>query len=269
MSASSPDSMPASPAGPAPQDAGPADAPGWLNRARWLAALAGVLAGLIAFGVGEATYKLIPAKVMAVPTMGTIVYAPTAATQAVADVRNATIAFGALGLCLGGCLGIAGSLARRPPGAMLTAGLLGSILAAALGAGVSLPLLPRFMNARISYSDYELMISMIMHGLPWGLVGAAGGLAFAVGLGERRLIVRALTAGCAGAVLGTIAFDLVGAALFPFGDTGEPIAPNWPARLLARLLVTVATAALVILILPGPAAARAARRPEIAAAPRP
>ena len=256
MSASSPDSLPESPARSAPQDAEPADAPGWLNRARWLAALAGVLAGLIAFGLGEATYKWIPAKIVAIPTMGTIVYAPTAATEAVAAARNGTIAFGILGLCLGGCLGIAGGLARRAPAATVTAGLLGSILGAALGAGVSLPLLPRLMNARIMHSDYEIMISLIMHGLPWGLAGAAAGLAFAVGLGERRLIVPALTAGCAGAVLGAIAFDLIGAALFPFADTGEPIAAAWLARLLARLLVTVGTAALVILILPGQAAPR-------------
>src|SRR5262245_60098695 len=149
MSANKPDSMPESPAVPATQDqdARPADAPDWLGRARYLAALAGVLAGLLAFGFGEATYNLIPGKVVAIPTMGTVVYAPTAATQAMADARNATIAFGGLGFCLGGCLGIARSLARRSPWATLTAGVLGSVLGAALGAGVSFPLLPRLMDA--------------------------------------------------------------------------------------------------------------------------
>src|SRR5262245_38814655 len=127
MSANSRDSGPESPAGPAPhdQDAAPADTPGWLDRTRRLVMLAGVLAGLIAFGVGEATYKLIPGKIVAIPTMGTIVYAPTAATQAVADVRNAALAYGVLGFCLGGCLGIAGGLARRQPAATVTAGLIG------------------------------------------------------------------------------------------------------------------------------------------------
>jgi hypothetical protein len=269
MSANSPENLPKSPAAPAPkaQDARPADAPEWLGRARWLTAVSGLLAGLIAFGFGEATYKLIPGKSVAIPTMGTIVYAPTAATQAVADARNATIAFGALGFCLGGCLGIAGGLARRSPWATLQAGFLGSLLGAALAAGVSFPLLPRLMDARIYHPEYEMISTVLMHGLPWGLAGAAGGLAFAVGLGEWRLIAPAVMAGCTGAVLGALAFDLIGAGLFPFADTGEPIATSWPARLLARLLVPMAAAALVILILPGPAAARAARRPESAAPP--
>jgi hypothetical protein len=229
-----------------------------------LLALGGLLAGLAAFAVGEATHKLILAEKRTFNIMGTPVTTATAATQAAADTRNGALAFGALGMCLGGGLGIAGGLARRSAAATVAAGLLGSIVGAALCGGVSLALLPRFLSARVAYSDHEMIISMVMHGLPWGLAGAAAGLAFAVGLGQWRLFARAPAAGLAGAVLGAIAFDLIGAGLFPFADTGAPIATTWPSRLLARLMVTVVTALVIILLLPGPRPVRSADEGEIA-----
>ena len=54
-----------------------------------------------------------------------------------ADVRNGALAFGVLGLCLGGGLGIAGGLSQASAAAAASAGLLGSILGAAWAAGVS------------------------------------------------------------------------------------------------------------------------------------
>ncbi len=221
-----------------------------LNRARWLVALAGLVAGLAAFGIGEATYKIIPARRIMLNTMGTIAPAVTAEHQTAADVRNAALAFAVLGGCLGGCLGLAGGLARRSGGAAAAAGLLGLLLAAGLAGGVSLGTLKTFGDARVIYSDYDMPLSMAMHGLIWGLSGAAAGLAFGVGMGRRRLLATAPAAGFAGAVLGAIAFDLIGAGLFPMADTGDPVSITWASRLTARLLVALATAAVIILVLP-------------------
>ena len=225
-------------------------ASGRLNRARWLLALAGLVAGLAAFGIGEMLLELIPAKSVGIPTMGQIVTAPTAETANVAVTRNGAVAFGLLGACLGGFLGIAGGLAQRSASALVVAGLVGSILGLALATGASLALIPFFLKTMPVHPEYDLVLPMIMHASIWGLTGAAAGLAFAVGLGEPRLIGRALATGFVGAVLGTIAFELIGAAVFPLASTGEPISTTWPTRLLARLLVTLVTAALVILSLP-------------------
>ena len=93
---------------------------------------------------------------------------------------------------------------------------------------------------------------MAMHGLTWGLAGLAGGLAFAVGLGQPRLLLRVTLAGLAGGMLGAVAFDAVGAYLFPLAETGDPVSATWPSRLVARLWVTAATAACVIMVLPSP-----------------
>ena len=88
-----------------------------------------------------------------------------------------------------------------------------------------------------------MIIGMLMHGVIWGPLGAAAGLAIAIGMGEPRLIGRAMVAGLVGAVVGGVAFDLVGAFAFPLAKTDSPISQTWATRLLARLLVTVGTAA--------------------------
>jgi hypothetical protein len=166
------------------------------------------------------------------------------------------LTFGVLGVCLGGFLGIGRGPARRSASALVVAGLVGSILGLALAAGASFAVLPFFLKTQPVHPEYELILSMIMHGSIWGLTGAAAGLAFAVGLGEGRLLGRAL-----GAVLGTITFELIGAGLFPLASTSQPISTTWPTRLMARLMVTVATASVVILFLPGSRPAKAPRQP--------
>jgi hypothetical protein len=179
----------------------------------------------------------------------------TPATESVAAVRNGALTFGVLGLCLGGALGIAGGLAQRSPIATTRGGLLGAILGLALGAGLSLALLPWSLRLQNRYSDDELivlLISLVMHALIWGLVGASAGLAFAVGCEEPRLWTRAFVAGFFGAIVGTVAFELAGGLFFPLAATHQPISETWPTRLLARLLVTLAVASALVLVLSNP-----------------
>jgi hypothetical protein len=219
--------------------------------ARALAIVGGLLAGLVSFGVGEAVYQLIPAELVKVrdgvngqPVMGT-----TDETLRAAAGKNASVAFGALGLCLGGFLGAAGGLARRSTKATLTGGLLGIVLGAALGAGVSGALVPYLIKAQDAHHDQEIIIALVMHGVIWGLLGAAAGLAFAVALGERRYIARAVVGGLVGALLGAVAFDFIGAALFTSANTHFAISETATTRLLARLLVALATAAMLAVFL--------------------
>jgi hypothetical protein len=234
-----------------------------LIRARWWVALAGLLAGLAAFGAGEAIYELIPAEKSEIITMGKKAMATTPESTRVADTRNAALTFGVLGLCLGGCLGMAGGVARRSTSAVLIAGLLGSVMGMAVGAGVPLAILPYIFKIQPVQQDYELVFSMIVHASTWGLMGAAAGLAFAIGLRQPTLHGRAVLAGFAGAVLGTVAFDLIGAVFFPLASTGDAISKSWASRLMARLMVTLATAALVILVVNGPPSDKASRPAEV------
>lgn len=131
--------------------------------------------------------------------------------------------------------------------AAAAAGLVGAVTSSALAGLLCLVLLPPSLQAQFDYSDYDLIIALVVHGLIWGVVGASSGAAFAIGLGDRRLLGRALTAGFLGAVLGAIVMELCGAAFFASAATVKPISDTWPTRFLARLLVTIGTAAGLIL----------------------
>ncbi len=200
--------------------------------------------------IGEKTHDLIPAEKVKKNVMGNTIMEPNDATNAVAATRNGAVTFGVLGLCLGASLGIAGGLARRSSGGALAGGLLGAILGLASGAGVSWVLLPRFIAVRDEYFDYDLFISMGMHGLIWGLLGAAGGVAFAVGLGRYRLSAWLLFAGFIGAILGALGYDIIGAVYFTRANTDDPISGTWQTRLLASLLATLGPAVILALCLP-------------------
>jgi MFS family permease len=238
-----------------------------LSRARGWLAVAGLLAGIAAFGAGEAVYELIPAKKVQQKIMGQTVVAPTPETSGVASTQNAALTFGLLGVCLGGLVGAAGGLARRSTIAMLGAGVFGSLIGSAMAALLSFAMLPVISHLQPYHPEYELAFSMLSHGLIWGLIGAAAGLAFGVGLGGWRLVLGGLVAGFAGALLGSIVFDLIGAALFPLANTGEPISTTWPSRLVARIAVTVGCAAIVILSLPRDLRAGAAQSSEVSVQP--
>jgi hypothetical protein len=83
-----------------------------LGRVRWLAALGGLVAGLAAFGIGEATSELIPPETVHQNVIGSRTTIITRNTPRVVT-RSGALASGKLGACLGGCLGMAGGLARR------------------------------------------------------------------------------------------------------------------------------------------------------------
>jgi len=212
--------------------------------------LGGLLAGLLAFGLGEPLYKVIPPELVPRDLMGTKIMVPSPETQSVAATKNAALAFGVLGLCLVGSLGIAGGLARRPASSPVRGGLVGAVLGLALGAGTPIGLLPLFLQAQQDYPEHDLILSLAAHALIWGLLGASAGLAFAIGLSQRQLCGQAFMAGLAGAVLGAITFELIGGTFFGLAETAKPISATWPTRLMARLFVTVGTATAVAMILP-------------------
>ena len=76
---------------------------------------------------------------------------------------------------------------------------------------------------------------------------AAAGLVLGAGPGTgSRASAREQALG----LIGAVAFDLIGVIAFVGAKTDDPISRTWVTRLMARLLVTVATAAAVSLVLP-------------------
>lgn len=203
-----------------------------------LALAAGVTAGLVAWLGGEAAHGTFapPAGLYGALEKSAIL----AREQLAAQVKNAALAFGLLGAATGLALGVVGGLARRSTRASAGAGLVGLVAGLAAGAATSLILVP--IGERDPGLAESLFVPLLMHGGIWSAVGAAGGLAFGLGLGGRGMAPRALLGGLSGALLGTIGYELVGALVFPLAGTSHALSATAPTRLLACLFVTIPVA---------------------------
>ena len=202
----------------------------------FLALAAGLLAGVATWLAGETDLlQVAPEKVM-VQTMGGPTLDTTAATIRVAEEKTAVRVFGVFGAAMGLALGLAGGLAGHSPRRAGIAAGVGLVVGGIVGALAPLVVLPIFDRAGGAGSD-DMIPSMLMHAGVWIGVGAAGGLAFGIGLGGRRRVVASLIGGAVGAVIGAIAYEFVGAIAFPLAETASPISTTWESRLLARLLV--------------------------------
>jgi hypothetical protein len=208
-------------------------------------AAAGLLAGLIAFGLGELVYGRFTPELVRQSVGGNQVMRPTTETQAVSDARNAATAFGLLGGVLGLSLGLAGGLERRSIVAAARAGGIGLVLGAAVGAVLPLVVVLPYKRVLVERTTDDLLLSFGLHATLWGPLGAVGGLAFGIGRGSRGQALGLLIGGLAGVIVGTIVYDAIGGLVTPMAGTGDTLSTTWPTRLLARLLVAVGAAAAI------------------------
>jgi len=207
--------------------------------------MAALVAGSLAWGIGEKTYDY---------------YRPSASARTgrdftalnrekrIASQKNTAIAFGAFGALLGVLTGAAAGALRRsiPDGASAT--LAGFLLGGIGGSLVSYAVAPIFAQF---YSDESpsLLLPFLVRGAIWAVAGMAAGLALGWGWhGSPGSTPGALIGGLAGSVCGTVAFEVVNAVLFP-GDRNDAVIPSsMLARLLAYLLVAVGAALGAVLL---------------------
>jgi hypothetical protein len=178
---------------------------------------------------------------------------PDAQERANAVTRNATLALGLMGATVGLALGLAGGLARQSPRACAVAAFLGLLLGAAAGAGTALGAVPLASGVHVrdpGSMSAEMLSSLITHGLPWAAIGAAGGLAFGIGMGGHGRAARGLMGGMLGAIVGAILYEIVGALAFPGAKIIEPVAATWSIRLLAQFFAVIPLAAGVAALVP-------------------
>jgi hypothetical protein len=148
--------------------------------------------------------------------------------------RNAAVAYGLLGAILASSLGVTAGclLGRFSIPRALTAGLAGIVAGASVGAASSYVLTPIYFN-RLGTADITL--TMLIHMGIWTAVGAASGIAFAIGSGARKGFVGSLIGGMTGAASAAVLFDVCGAFL-PLAHTERPLAEEARTRLAAALL---------------------------------
>ena len=232
-----------------PDEPGPAPStdcarPGW-----GAPLLAAALAGLLAWAGGEWVEKANQVPIVSEHTVGGSIQF---AQRAAAIATRSTLAYGLLGAALAGALGMTGGLARRSPRRALAGAGAGLVLGAVAGATAARVFVPLFLRNENTQAE-DLLLSLLTHGGIWSLVGAAAGLSLGFGFhgaGPRALLSG--LGGLAGAVLATILYEVIGAMAFPLEQTGQPISAGAGSRLFARLVVSVAVAAV---------AARALRKP--------
>jgi hypothetical protein len=220
---------------------------------------AGAAAALASWLLIEATRDSFKPTGTANQFMGSTFLIPGSQERAAAGARNAALAFGLMGATVGLAFGLAGGLARPSARAGAVATFLGLVLGAAAGVGATVAALP--VASRVHERDpgnmsAEMAASLLTHGGPWGAIGAAGGLAFGIGLGGRGLAVRTLLGGLLGGVAGAILYELLGALALPATKIIEPIAATWGVRLLAQVLAVIPTAAGVAALVPSSVGSR-------------
>jgi len=217
------------------------------------AILAGLVAGIVSWLVGEAVINAFRPPYHAQNVMGQTIMKASFKDQSAADVKNATLAFAVLGGVLGAALGTAGGLARKSAWAGIVSSVVGLVLGGVLGAGSSLALLPVYFTALDRAQEElsrDLTLPLLVHGGIWAACGLAGGVAFGIGLGAGRTrVINAALGGLIGAVVGAALYEIIGATAFPTDKTTSPLAMTGKARLLARLLVAILSAMLAAVVI--------------------
>ena len=149
-----------------------------------LAVAAGLIAGVIAWGISEKMF---------VPETGVNANGKKVPLS-VSATDNGIIAFGTLGATLGLGLGLAGGLIRKSFLWAFLAAVTGCLIGGAAGVFSSKSLIPIYFSHQISN---DILYSLLMHGGIWVAVGAAAGLAFGIGQGGWNRILRLTVAGAA------------------------------------------------------------------------
>jgi hypothetical protein len=207
----------------------------------WVWSLAaGLLAGLATWAGGELVWGRVHSaqspKIIAFPT--------------VADhdrvirglVSSTAVSFIQQGAILGAVLGLAGGLTRRSVRVGLLSAIVGGVLGGLAGALTAYVVLTvHFRNA--DPVDNSLTLALLVHGGIWCGIGAAAGLAFGLGVGGRGRWARGAIGGLVGGAAAAMAYDVVGALVFPLDKTSQPVSATVVTRLLAQLLVAVFVAA--------------------------
>lgn len=219
---------------------------------------AGIIGGLLTWAAGEATTNWFSAMSAGDPSGGPL--AGGVVTNETADaamLKNGTLTYAVQGGILGLIFGLAGGLIARSPRHGTVAGLEGVVLGLILVGAVAYGLFSVFFRKFDRLSD-DFLLPILTHGGVWAIAGGVAGLAFGIGSGAARArILRATIGGLAGAALGAVLYEVLGAVFFPSSETNLPIASAAPARLLAHGTVALLAAVGIALAVANTRPARA------------
>ena len=233
--------------GEVPGRLGPPSAPkGREGSLLGLAIGAGLLAGLVAWGLSEASHRAFRPEIKIVETMAGRMEVPEVNSKRRADTANSALVYGGLGALLGLALGAVGGIARGSRPAAVRAAVLGAAVGAAAPAVLAAVVVPRQVEYQqgLDPAKTDIVIQMLWHAAVWIGVGLGGGMALGLGLGGRAKVTNGVIGGLIGGVIGAVAYEVIVATAVPNANPALPLSEDRWVRLVACLSVAVCVAAL-------------------------
>lgn len=225
---------------PAPDRGGAAPGPPSRGRARGLVVLAAsVVAGLIAWGLGESPAVRVAPRESNLVVMGQVTETVATTAEAIREAErlSAIRSVAAFGAVLGLAMGVVSGLTARGTRAAVVAGAVGLVAGGIAGAVAPIAALPLFEAMRTP-GKQELLPVLLMHVALWAPVGAAAGLAFGLGRSSSPApIAGAAVTGALGGAIGAVVFQVVGTLAFPLSGVDTLRPTTLVSRLASRLLV--------------------------------
>jgi hypothetical protein len=209
-----------------------------------LALTAGLIAGLGSWLIGEkyhGRFDPVMVKSISARSSRAEINARFIAKQA-GDISETTLAFAALGSVFGFTLGLAGGAVRQSAGAALFASLVGLVLGGVAAGAITWFAQPFYYKYMLSDNN-DLVMAVLFHGVVCCSIGALGGLAFSIGLGDWKRGVSIIFGGLIGAMAGVLLYEFVGSIACPGDGITNPLSNTSGTRLCARLAVTTLAAA--------------------------
>jgi hypothetical protein len=257
-----PESRPSNPAAGeiAPHMSAPADKPLSEGHGRLLALaiIAGLIAGAAASLANEAVLKRYHNDLT--PLLTNAPDSEAIRKFKEARLHSSVLTFTTLGGFFGLTMGLAGGLARRSVFAGVRAAVPVGLLGAAAAAALAWLLVSVFFQ-RYDPQSGDLVLPLLTHGALWSTVGALGGLAFGLGLGQGRWKAT-VVGGLVGAAAATVVYEIVGALAFSSSKADMPVSATVTTRAMAQLLVAILSAVGAVLALSASAQNAASSRPS-------
>ncbi len=212
--------------------------------------LAAVVAGLVAFGIGEFTYKAwLPPKTILAGFQPMEGY--TFKDLSTADTKNAVLTYMVTGAVFGLVLGACGGLCRRSGKHAIIGAGTGLVVGGLIGRFATVAVMYAYFRQReLSESDqaFEVFMPFLVHGTIGAVLGLIAAASFVVGMGIRlRLGVPVVVSGLVGGVIGAIIAEVIGVVAFPLSSTDRPIPEFWAPRLISFMAISLVSVILAAL----------------------
>jgi hypothetical protein len=163
-------------------------------------------------------------------------------TRVAVETTKATAAYGLLGVALGVALGLAGGLPGRSRHVSLRGAVIGGVLGGIAGAALSMAFVPLFFQLTAD-AITALPLLLLTHAAIFAGIGAASGAALGWESGNRWVILKCAVGGVVGALVATLAIEVINVAAFGVMRIFEPVPAKSMARILVNLCVALGTAA--------------------------